>query len=1469
MSKFMKKFLSVLCCLMIVFSSYSTVFAEDYKKYDSSDDSNTDSEATYYIIESQDFNKLFDFGISDVQNLFDWVWDMKTYTVIKKYKDENGDYVVKGYFNTPNLQQLVKNQVVQNLNDGYTDNAYDVEETEWLVPVGYDTGKANVITRYGFNVPSYLYNGEYPTEIMTIAGVIPTGFWDTLWRAITSLFGASFIKAPDASNFNTITYMNHGYVDKEDYLVELIRQYYIPYFVARIAQDKYDDESELAYCKDYFTSTDEFIKETVTDEENLAAERYITENFELYKKIKRTENGYNLWNAASKNNSATNRFGVSAVPNAWKDAKDSDYKKYLGNSTDSDGLDIPCAHSNKGTGSPYHEKTKYGEQGLYADFSGWILNNEDFTQAVKDWYAIKPEENANAHAAALQGIILNNSTLKSKYSDMPDWGLDGTAVYNYFNDILSDDTKFADFIMNVLNKDKPTPKLYYRYYYAEQVSGNTEEAKKRAGKEYEDIEISAWDANYASATIDVKNTILDIQNPSNAKDIAEKTKEKNNAWSDYKSALNVYNAAVRKAQELVKDSSATQEQKDEQAKVVEEAEKKKNEAYNKWSKIKIPEAEYKNKIPDKYLTITDRTYTHLFYKDNKDTAVFISYTDLESFYEVTLPYFDFDADKWINKRYARKRDDYDKAVKKTNDYDDFIKKVNLINKEDGFTPDKDKMTGIAYSQCLITNTGKDGECKNNRYGSEASITVGSLYAYNGLYHLTPGFSYKEYLNGKNADYLKTGTNDANAGGMIYETYDTLTTEQAHKIVNFIKNSAGPYYAEVMGNIVKLIVLNATEEGDRDPEKLMNKDDVRVMPYDVTTLTKSDAENYSVADPRVEKYKETVIGSFVANFSMSFFVNWNGIFKMVAPQKTLLSIIGKVTEFSVFMQQICNFDKFDEFGLSPATMWSSDTGFGLLLMGSLALFFIFKTIKSVIELCKYGKCSSGRIFAAFLFLILELGLITAISAAPERTWNVVKKVDTAVINAGEMGTFFSDKDMKYLFGDEGSLEVTYYLPYLDAWSKYNTGYGILDEKQKINYDENKDKLPELKNFENPKMGSQDIGHWSVLLMDSFEYHGKSTSAYWSAPYDNPMTNQEEYVNGVTINNNAYRVVDHFMAPRITITESGDKMKLSTTENENYNGEFQEGVADLFVKLLLALFICFLSLLKLLIFLWQWYMFYIFFFEAILGKLAERKSWKQIFLQTFAPTIALVLLGAYVGLALMIGMSVEGFFGMVLIILLFLLTFYFIGWWYRLAAGQYFPGTLKPIYSLYTMLFAGALSFGGGHKGTQLSHQDALKIDDDIKAHFSEEDDDFKSAFMYGGALSSKMNILWDEQGNLKKNKFHNRKYDRIKGNAIDMYEREHALGKTTMEQDNFFAMLKEKDPVAYENYKAAFSSKYGINSNFTKGNVNNEAGKKNADSSGVDGKPAISDKSDSTSSAEGSKTETTSEKTSSETKTDSG
>ena len=215
-----------------------------------------------------------------------------------------------------------------------------------------------------------------------------------------------------------------------------------------------------------------------------------------------------------------------------------------------------------------------------------------------------------------------------------------------------------------------------------------------------------------------------------------------------------------------------------------------------------------------------------------------------------------------------------------------------------------------------------------------------------------------------------------------------------------------------------------------------------------------------------------------------------------------------------------------------------------------------------------------------------------------------------------------------------------------------------------------------------MNGNDINHYSVLLMDSFSYYGNSNSMVTSVLSGNKK------VNGPTINNNAYRVVDHFLAPRVTIKEKdSDRLTLSVKENENYNGEFQSGFMDVICKLLNCCLGCFLSLLKLLTFIWFWFKLYIFVFNAMLGKLAYHKKWSDILLETFGPLLALIFLGMYNSIVLNIGMHLEGLLGCVIIVGFFFITGLVVLWWHDISRGLIFPGTLKWLYHLISHLVKG--------------------------------------------------------------------------------------------------------------------------------------------------------------------------------------
>lgn len=1161
--EWLKQFLAMCICVITLLSSICPAVAEDYVMNDQGDD------ATYYIIDGKDVDDLFDFSIYDVDEIVNWIFQFKSYTVIKKYTD-NGDTVYKMYFNTPNLQSILKNRVISLVNDGYTDDTYIVDDTEWVVDVGLDAPSENVITKYGFNVPSYTYMGEYPKVIMSTAGILPSPekWYEVLWRAIKTLFGVSFIEAPDADNFNTITYLNHTYTDRNDYILEFFKLYYLDYFEKQIPTDYiYADDDDLE--GEYFSGPDEVIELAVTKEVYDRAVEYNAAHQDEYDEACQR---YTYWNEYVANGndaealtSLTTEVGTREYDSWHFLASIDKYRMQFTNWVNAHPSDayvlLECFE--------HHDwKKRWGGSGVYLAAGDYKLTKTAFSETEKD-----------------EAISL------------------AADIHQYAEDYLQADISYYVYTYRSENGGTPTQVGDPVYTTEDDVS-------------YADTASYRDDSDYTSDAYNISNTTEDVTsiNPDTGQEEVTGTM-----------SVCTYNV---------------------------------NKSYS----IRALHAEG-----------SDHTMTYASYKDFLETCSYNSITYEESDFVPTELQAVYDA---------------------YNANADLIEKYELFNEMLARGDNQDSATNkkeLLYRQCMITNEGEDGECWSQKYGDEkTSLTLVNVYAYSRIYTVTEDYS-----------DLATQLNDADA----------------HEILTMLQSYCGPYYPEVVANMMKLMCATAKNEGDLAPTLTVIADDKRVMPYDTSSMLSLDRENYDVTDPRVELYKSHVVGKLISKFSISPLSI--GIY--IKPQKTIISFAGKITELSVFMQQLCNFNILDSYGLSPADMWQS--GYVTLATALLALFFIIKT---VIAIFKMGSNAGARTVLAFFILILELGIITAISLNPTKTWNMVKNVENKLINLGEMITVYSIPSLTYLYGSSSDMEVTYYMPYLDTWSKYNTGYGILDDEQLM--DATTD-AAELVDKDFPKIGTNEVQHYSVLLMDSFSYWGYSNSLSNSI-----LVNGSTY-NGNTINNNAYRVVDHFMAPRVAITDNGTSIHIDVTQNENYNGAFQSGIADLLPKLLNCILCCFLSLVKFLTFMWQWFMLYIFLFKVILGRGAENKKMSTILLEVFSPTIALIFIGMYSGMVMIVGMSVEGLIGICVEIFLFWLTFMMIRWWHDLTMRcNAFPATLGWLYMLTNLSAANRMRMA--NKMRDESEEDAL--DAGMEAGWSKKtlDEQREELFESNGQLKAR-------------------------------------------------------------------------------------------------------------------------------------
>lgn len=1159
----MKKFLAV---LLAIFTCLSFFHATPVSAYDDDNPAEYEQQSTdgsggiYYIAEGGDMEKLFDFRITDIPNILSWVFDFKTFTVLKKYKDKNlNRYVIKGYWNTPNLQMLAKNILTADISDGYTDETYDVNETEWIVKVGKNASKINAITKYGFKLPNYTYYGEYPKEYMSIQNIVPSGFWDTVWRAIKALFGFSFIEPPDGKNFETISYWNHEYSDKDEELINYIQDNFITYFYLsiRVPWDS-DDESEFVVGKffnnKYIYSGLSYGDRGATD----FLEKYIT--IDMYDAIRKA----------------------------------------------------------------------------YANLSV-SYNRELLRSILIDKYYV--------NTTVFQSDIVTNGYGGQSYGD---WGtaLYLTAMSKYFGTTANDTGSLVAMPNDIQD------------YITYKILGDE-------GEEYLDIPHSYG----VFLSLYLKQVVEQYNN---------KKYQFNYLYKFNRNDFPIYMYNLRDIYYLGDDDFTAR--------------------FNAFFKNKTGSAE-NPKFSEKlflYNTLDLTTHIETIESDDPDTPpeekVVYNYDDhyLKDWYTINtgwnpkvtgvpeIPYImqvDIDGVLENNPELDALLAGFTNwmvAYRKLITFQTYFNSKQVTKTETpllGITlwENIDKRF-LYYSQCMITNQGEDSECWSEAHspGNKTTICLADVWVFSGLY------------------------NCINFAG--YDYGDQLSREDAITIIQTIKAYCGPYFSDV---IEKMIVLMESVEEAIDDDgydwdmddysiKRRKSDDYRVMPYDIDTMTDADRTNFTIVDPRVNIYKNTVVGSIISDFSLK--INLSIYIKF---QTFFVNLAGKLTEFSVWFQQLINFDLFDDWGLSPANLWQN--AFVTLVIMLLVLLFIVKTAAMAIGYALKGSGNIAKIISMFLVLVIELGIFTAISLRPQEIWTNVKFGINKVINLGEQLVLSGD-ELQYLFGEGEDRDpaAAYYLPYLDTWSIYNTGYSLFDNKQLIKNtpyqdDDTKHERWGLHEFDNPavgteanwpKVGNNIIEHWSILLLDSFEYHGDNYSLH-SVP-DETGT---KWVNGKRINSNAYRVVDHFLAPRISIVANGSNYKLTTTQNENYNGNFQSGMINVFTKLLNVVLVLCLSIIKFLTFIWLWYQLYVFIFKVILARAAEGKSWKQILIETLSPILAMVVIGAYVGLCILICAHLTGILGLLVEIGLFVVTAIVIRWWSRMPSV--FPKTLVPLAALLNM------------------------------------------------------------------------------------------------------------------------------------------------------------------------------------------
>lgn len=1186
--------LLLIVCLSTIMSPLS-VLADDYV----TSEKNTDDDGSqYFIISGKEVDDLFDFGIKDVVSgkVLSWVFQFKTFTVIKKYQDrETGEWIYKGYWNTPNVQALAKNLIISQIDDGYTDHTYDVNERQNIIDVGRTDpnslypNKDTAIIRYGFQLPNYVYNGEYPKEFISVQNILPTSFWQAVWRFIKSLFGLSFIKAPDAENFKTISYWNHEYTDKEESLIRFFEDNWIPYFYNKLDTSQFADSFyyDTKYQYSFYDRGATTFQDLYSTEEQVIA-------------------------AASKFNSTK-----IAIPAKKFNELNVEGRKWLSEK------DSPLIGLND-------------KDDFVASRFATIRYDKD--TGIPSRHAVVGT--ADSEAPNFQGPVALSIMLRMK------------EVFEEHKDDkvpLKEALTKPDFVENV-KEVLGYHKGVSRYYYVR--------ASKQCPDQYDYSSYNPYGVMYAYHPKTDKDATELNPNHRITRGISDKFWTEGKINTSTKNYTFTYLGADGKP---------------------------------------VFETRSQPQFADGFLIVKTNEKDQvesLGTKENYRTAEVPNIFDTDDFIE------------WLTDKKTLSEGDKDPFSEIVDAYQEYVDASNKWKAfKDAFNNGKDDKKVIAYNQCLIENEGEDKECWSKKHSDQkTTIAIGNLWAMSGLY--------------KTVDMSKYGPNDK------------LSSEDAIKILQQIQEFSGPYYAEVISNII--IRMTEASDGAIDANQYIDR---RVMPYDTDSKLPKDLENFTVKDPRVEMYKDTFVGGIVSDLSLKLNLKLH-------LQDKLLNLAGKLSELTIVFQQMINFDLFDDNGLSPVTMWQS--AFVTIIMASLALLFIIKTVKQVIDFILHGTANQAKILAGFLVLLLELGLFAALAINPAKTWDSMKTSLTKFVNLGESTVNMPD-DFEYLFGpkDDRDYAVLYYIPYLDAWSVYNTGYSLFDDEQLIDTDAGLPETIGLKDDNYPEIANQKIQHWSVLLLDSFEYNGSSTSLHAVQDENGNL------INGPIINHNAYRVVDHFLAPRMTIEQVDENtVSLKTEQNENYNGQFQRGFMSLLPKLMNVLLILLLSLIKLLTFAWLWFQLYIFIFKVLLARAMEGKTWGRVLGEVFSPILAMFIIGVWAGICIHVSGLTTGFMAILFEIGLYTITIIMIRYWGK---TDYFPATLKPI--LFIVSFKAMLQRHKINKENREHQAEAREHDVDIDDETVRDPDKYRS-------------LLFNEDGTINYDIYNRDHSDSIYNNWIE-------------------------------------------------------------------------------------------------------
>lgn len=392
--------------------------------------------------------------------------------------------------------------------------------------------------------------------------------------------------------------------------------------------------------------------------------------------------------------------------------------------------------------------------------------------------------------------------------------------------------------------------------------------------------------------------------------------------------------------------------------------------------------------------------------------------------------------------------------------------------------------------------------------------------------------------------LDIDIDDENLFEQILEDDESISDLSASELIGRIINICGSSYEEILSTIM---LCDGTSSDPPSTYVLRN------MPYDITSMSTASAEYMNnISDPRVEMFQVMASGSII------------GILASISAELTagvayviVNGVAGNMMYLASVLDSMTSFKWLSGEGLDPTMLWQGTVGFMVE-----ALIIILCLISLIATVAKYltGSGSKGGIVSKIIYTSLTMIITVIIMVNPAGWGKTITDTLDKIIDIGAVSMSYDD-DFQQLYDSNADTQqissLRYWYFYANAWSSYVTNHTLSSDAS--DYDESQEASGhnEYVDFENPAelASGKKMNLWPIIAIE-LAREGNT--------------------------NALYRVVDHYMAPLITPSDT-DWEEFTVEVNEFYNGyicdTIQPAVVVAAIVILVLAFFKFLAFLEL--------------------------------------------------------------------------------------------------------------------------------------------------------------------------------------------------------------------------------------------------------------------------------------------------